>query len=272
MCEFFSFCTDADNNLYYFDARVRKEILREHKGLDSSFTPVHKKYYEADSHTSIADYHGFKCSKEDDLNKWEYNPFTETLKLDRMHCLFDRDVIMAKLKALSFRDIVPELRVIPVENPFLKEPCDPNLAIEWAQRYANLCNAIFEPILPITPKTTTYDYIGSVVGWGVLKSVRKYVWHSGIECNDGIVRESPIGNFRAIYTARFFDLPNWDVKDIVVPATNLYENGYLIFHESNESQLKCRIYQCRHRIPYKSEPHRYKLIRGSYPYTLIHTI
>ena len=62
MCKFFSIVSDAKGNFYYFDWKQRQEIL---KG---------KIKESADSHTSIADFYGFKGQKEDKLNKYEYNP------------------------------------------------------------------------------------------------------------------------------------------------------------------------------------------------------
>ena len=63
MCKFFSLISDGEGNVYYFDHKIRKEIISDKS-----------KYDETDSHTSIAEY--FKRN-EDNSNKYEYNPLTE---------------------------------------------------------------------------------------------------------------------------------------------------------------------------------------------------
>ena len=70
MCDFFSFVSKGDGKLIYFDWKIRKKIIG---GLI--------KDYESDSHTSIADYFGYKGAEEDKLNKFEYNPLTKILKM-----------------------------------------------------------------------------------------------------------------------------------------------------------------------------------------------
>jgi len=61
MCRFFSFCSDGDGNPLFFNAEQRKKLQ-----LEGCF----------DSHTTIADFYGYKGEKEDRLNKYEYNHLT----------------------------------------------------------------------------------------------------------------------------------------------------------------------------------------------------
>lgn len=64
MCKFFSFVTNGNGIPMYFDKKLRRQIYG--KKLN---------YENPDSHTSIADYFGYKGVKEDKLNKYEYCPF-----------------------------------------------------------------------------------------------------------------------------------------------------------------------------------------------------
>ena len=71
MCKFFSLVSNGDGKPLYFDAKLREKLKK--KELN----------YEPDSHTSIADYFGFKGAKEDTLNKYEYNPLTKIFQIDQ---------------------------------------------------------------------------------------------------------------------------------------------------------------------------------------------
>jgi len=74
--------------------------------------------YETDSHTSIADYYGFKGEKEDKLNKYEYNPLTKKFIIDQLNTVDDSKKIEKFCKSLDFKTIVPELIIKPIINPF----------------------------------------------------------------------------------------------------------------------------------------------------------
>ena len=71
MSQYFSLVSNGDSKPLYFDATIRKKILKGELN------------YELDSHTSIADYFGFKGEKEDKLNKYEYNPILKTFQIDQ---------------------------------------------------------------------------------------------------------------------------------------------------------------------------------------------
>ena len=93
MCQFFSFVSDGQGKVYYFNYKQRQEIKdREH-----------------DSHTSIADYYGFKGEKEDLLNKWEYNPFSKKLTKDRIVVKEEYPKIEKWISELDFKEIVPNI-------------------------------------------------------------------------------------------------------------------------------------------------------------------
>ncbi len=68
MCQFFSFVTDGQGGRYYLNWDYRKSHLNR----------------ECDSHSIIADVHGFKGKLLDTLNKYEYNPLTKEFTVDQI--------------------------------------------------------------------------------------------------------------------------------------------------------------------------------------------
>ena len=107
MCKFFSLVSNGDGKALYFDAKLRKKILNK------------KLSYEPDSHTSIADYFGYKAEKEDKLNKYEYNPLTKIFTIDQKNNpKDDSKEIEAFCKSLDFKKVVPELIIKPIVRPF----------------------------------------------------------------------------------------------------------------------------------------------------------
>ena len=111
MCEFFSLISDGKGKIYYFDAKVRKEIIASKS-----------EYSNTDSHTSIADYFGFKGAKEDKMNKYEYNPLTKEFTIDQINTTDDSAKVEKKCRKLDFKLIVPELVTKPIIHPFVGIP------------------------------------------------------------------------------------------------------------------------------------------------------
>jgi len=107
MCRFFSFCSDGKGKLFYFNAEQRE-----------AFKQSNPHNYEPDSHTSIADFHGYRGAKEDTLNKWEYNPLLKTLVADYINATNDEAQVSAAMASLDFKTIVPRLRIKPIIHPF----------------------------------------------------------------------------------------------------------------------------------------------------------
>ena len=105
MCRFFSCVSDGHGRVMYFDFGLRKKYLS--KELD----------YYPDSHTSIADYFGYTGSKEDALNKYEYNPLTKEFTVDQINTVDDSKSVRRFCEELDFRTIVPELILKPVIHP-----------------------------------------------------------------------------------------------------------------------------------------------------------
>jgi hypothetical protein len=105
MCQFFSCVSDGSGKVYYFDHKLRKKCLSG------------KLNYNPDSHTSIADYFGFKGAKEDTLNKYEHNPLTKEFVIDQLNTKDDSRKVKQFCKQLNFADIVPELILKPFFHP-----------------------------------------------------------------------------------------------------------------------------------------------------------
>ena len=110
MCNFMSVCSDGKGKVFYFDWKIRKQIL---KG---------KLKYEMDSHTSIANHFGFKGKDEDKLNKYEFNPLTKEFKKDQINATDDSEEVKKKLLKLDFKKIMPQLVIQPIINPFNIKP------------------------------------------------------------------------------------------------------------------------------------------------------
>ena len=106
MCKFFSGVSDGKGKFMYFDSKLRKECLSG------------KLNYNPDSHTSIADYFGYKGKREDVLNKYEYNPLTKVFEIDQLNSKDDSERIKDTCLNLDFKKIVPELIIKDIVNPF----------------------------------------------------------------------------------------------------------------------------------------------------------
>jgi len=162
MCHFFSLVSNGDGKPLYFDARIRREIIRGKT-----------KYVNPDSHTSIADYFGYKGEKEDKLNKYEYNPLTKVFTIDQKNNpKDDSDEIEAFCKSLDFKKVVPELILKPIIHPFkdiqtLKvTPEDLKLLKKWAS---------------VSVKTSVRDSVWASVGASVWDPVWDSVWDSVVD-------------------------------------------------------------------------------------------
>ena len=110
MCKFFSLVSDGKGEIKYFDWKLRKKCLAGELN------------YEPDSHTSIADYFGYKGEKEDKLNKYEYNPLTKEFTIDQLNTKDDSAKVERFCKRLDFRKIIPKLKLLPIVNPLEIKP------------------------------------------------------------------------------------------------------------------------------------------------------
>jgi hypothetical protein len=134
MCQFLSVVSNGDGKPLYFDAKLRKKL---------------KGKYEPDSHTSIADYFGFKGAEEDTLNKYEYNPITKVFQIDQKNNPKDDSAeIKSFCEKLDFKLIVPELNIHPIVNPFkdfsVTEVTNQDLKLlkEWASVRASVWDSV----------------------------------------------------------------------------------------------------------------------------------
>ena len=163
MCEFFSLCSTGSGKALYFDSAIRKKILK--KELN----------YELDSHTSIADYFGYKAEKEDELNKYEYNVFTKFLTIDHLGAKDDSKEIKKFCDNLDFKTIVPELNIKPIIHPFkdiqtLKvNKNDIRLLKDWDSVWASVRDSV---------GASGWASVWGSVGDSVWASVRDSVWDS----------------------------------------------------------------------------------------------
>jgi len=107
MCKFFSLVSDGNGKPYYFDWPLRQKVLSGEL-----------KNYEPDSHTSIADYFGFKKEKEDELNKYEYNPFLKKFEVDQINTKDDSAKIEKFCKQLDFKKIIEPVTIKKIIHPF----------------------------------------------------------------------------------------------------------------------------------------------------------
>ena len=107
MCQFFSFVSDGKGKMYYFDWEQRKQIMEGKIKVQS-----------ADSHTSIADFYGFKGALEDQLNKYEYHPLTKVFKVDQLNTTDDSKDVEKIVSAWDFKTIIEPLIIKPIVHPF----------------------------------------------------------------------------------------------------------------------------------------------------------
>src|SRR3990167_3777644 len=160
MCKFFSLLSNGRGEIYYLDAKQREEIRR--------------KYESPDSHTSIANYYGFKGEKEDVLNKWEYNPLTKILIADQINISNDYKIVLKKCKSINFKTIVPELIIKPIINPIKKRAKitkkDISLLKQWASVGASVRASVRTSI-----GDSVWDSVWASIGDSVGTSVRAYI-------------------------------------------------------------------------------------------------
>lgn len=103
MCSFFSFVTEPEHHggkRFYFDWEYRKKHLKEN---------------DADSHDHII--HCFKL-KDEQCNRYEYNPLTKKFVVDRAESPTDDSIqSQAWVENLDFKKVVKPLIIKPIVNP-----------------------------------------------------------------------------------------------------------------------------------------------------------
>jgi hypothetical protein len=205
MCKFFSLVSDGAGKAYYFDYSVRKRII------------AGELKYETDSHTSIADYYGFKGKDEDMLNKYEFNPLTKEFKIDSMPNKDDSTLIKEFCFNLDFKTIVPELIIKPIihslRDVVAGEVTDRE--IELLKQWASVGGSVWSSVWG-----SVGDSVGGSVWSSVWASVGGYVW--------GSVWDSVRG-----YVSSFFNLQKWkyteheEGKNPFQSCIDLWESGFV---------------------------------------------
>jgi len=105
MCKFFSFCSNGNGEYYYFDWNLRQSL--KYSNL------------EFDSHSSIATHFKFNGA-----NKFEYNPFLKTFKVDQINLPKDDSKKAEKwARSINFKDIIGVIKWELVED-VLKNPLE----------------------------------------------------------------------------------------------------------------------------------------------------
>ena len=155
MCEFFSCVSDGKGKIMYFDWELRKKILNEE--LD----------YGPDSHTSIADYFGYKGKKEDKLNKYEYNPLTKKFTIDQLNTKDDSKQVETFCNKLDFKTIIAPLIIKPIVNPLLGKPKKvTEKEIELLKQWASVWDSVRDSV-----RDSIWDSVRDSVGDSVWDSV-----------------------------------------------------------------------------------------------------
>jgi hypothetical protein len=214
MCKFFSCISDGNGKIFYLDAVQREET----KG----------RYESPDSHTSIADYYGFKGAKEDKVNKYEFNPILRTFTVDQINTTDDSEAINKKCKRLNFKKIVPALIIHPLFNPTKIRRCkkvvksDLDLLAQWDSVRASVRGSVGDSV---------WDSVWASVGANVWASVGDSVWDSvrdsGGDSVWASVRDSvgdSVGDSVWAYTSSFFDIK---YKYDFSPLITLWNKGLI---------------------------------------------
>lgn len=184
MCKFFSLVSDGNGKPYYFNWALRQKVL---SGM--------LKYYEPDSHTSIADYFGFKNEKEDTLNKYEYDPFLRAFVVDQINTKDDSEKVERFCRQLDFKKVIEPMTIKKIIHPFKDV-----IAEKATNEDLYLLNQVVEAVLDVHVNATMQfgasdknDFKFSIlsaakdsirasiiasVGQGVWKKVKRHVWAS----------------------------------------------------------------------------------------------
>ena len=217
MCNFFSFNSDG-KEFYWFDWELRKKVL------------AGKLDYEPDSHTSIADYFGFKGKKEDSLNKYEYNPLTKKFRVDQINIKDDSRKAEVWVKSLDFKEVCPLLIVKPIIHPFKLGVVKPTKKdIELLKVWASVWDSV---------RDSVWDSVGASVGDSVWASVGASV---GDSVGDSVW--ASVGDSVWAYTSGYFDLAKWQHikhtkgRNPYQPLITLWEKGLVPSFDGKKWQL-----------------------------------
>jgi hypothetical protein len=223
MCKFFSLVSQGDGKPLYFNAEMRKKIIK------GKF-----KYKTTDSHTSIADYFNHKGKDEDLLNKYEYDVWTKHLEIDHLGTKDDSKAIKDFCDNLDFTTIVPELKIKPIIHPFNDiqtlevTKTDIKLLKEWASVWASVGDSVWASV---------WDSVGASVGasvWAsVWDSVGASVW-ALVGASVGASVGDSVGASVWAYIASFVDTK---YKFDLSSAQKLWERGLVASFDGTDWRL-----------------------------------
>jgi len=204
MCKFFSFVTDGSTNRYYFNDELRNLL----KDSDLNF----------DSHSSICKHF---LLKEDNSNKYEFNPITGEFTVDQINNKKDDSAISEKwVRGLDFKTVVKELVVKPIVQPFKINPPEINdIHIELLRRWASVWASVRASVWA-SVRASFGDPVGDSVGDSVWASVVDSVWDSVRASVGDSVRASVVDSVWAsvvdsvwAYTSSYLLLNKWEYTD-----------------------------------------------------------
>ena len=194
MCNFLTFCSDPTKPIperfLYFDWPYRQKII------------AGELKYEADSHTSIADFYGYKGVAEDTLNKYEYNPLLARFKVDQINNkVNDAPEAEAWVRALDLKKVIAPLVIKPIINPFKMAPPEITpevlaLLRQWASVRASVRDSVGVYLSSFFSITYKLDFSPAVKLWemGLVPSFDGKKWRlHGKEKADILWKESPKG-------------------------------------------------------------------------------
>jgi hypothetical protein len=167
MCDFFTFCSDPTKSIperfLFFDWPNRQNIIAD------------KLKYEADSHTSIADFYGYKGVAEDTLNKYEYNPLLGRFKVDQINNVNDAVEAEAWVRALDFKRVIAPLVIKPIINPSKMAPPEiTSEVLELLRQWDSVRASVGDSMWASMRDSVGYsvrDSVEASVGYGVWASV-----------------------------------------------------------------------------------------------------
>ena len=223
MCQFFSLVSDGKGKIMFFDWELREQIFA---GVSN---------YEADSHTSIADYYGYAGEKEDKLNKYEYDFLTGSFIIDQINAKNDDSAEIKRFcRKLDPKKIIPALIAKPIINPFNVKSYvkitneDLWLLKKWNSVWNSVGNSVRNSVgdsvwnsvwnsVGNSVRNSVRDSVGDSVGDSVRNSVRNSVGDSVWDSVWDSVRNSV-----EAYISSFFDIKyRYDFSSCV----KLWEKG-----------------------------------------------
>lgn len=205
MSDFFSFVTDGEGNLYYFNSKERKEMIKNNRGD------------YIDSYSVIS---SDKNLDPDKVNKYEYNPLTKTFIVVQINTTKDTEVAEKKVRKLNFKTIVPELVIKPIVHPFKDRDCtkvtksDIKLLSKWERVRSNIWDSVDDSV-------DDSDRVRDIVGLNVRASVGTSVGDSAGDSVRESVDFSTWDSVRA-YISSFFSIK---FKFDFSPCVKLWEKG-----------------------------------------------